>query len=47
MFLKAHSSASKLDNPCWKEATQGKFANKYLKAMKLEIEQDKVIVQQE
>jgi hypothetical protein len=37
LFLKAHSAASKLDNPSWKEATQGKFADKYWKAMELEI----------
>ncbi len=27
LFLKAHSAASKEDNPSWKQATQGKFAN--------------------
>jgi hypothetical protein len=37
LFLKAHSAASKADNPSWCEATRGKFANKYWKAMKLEI----------
>ncbi len=37
LFLKAHSAASKLDNPSWKEATRGKFANEYWKAMELEI----------
>ncbi len=37
LFLKAHSAASKLDNPSWKEATQGKFADEYWKAMELEI----------
>ena len=37
LFLKVHSAACKLDNPNWKEATQGKFANKYWKAMELEI----------
>ena len=37
LFLKAHSAASKLDNPSWKEAIQGKFANEYWKAMELEI----------
>jgi hypothetical protein len=26
LFLWAHSAASKLDNPGWLEATQGKFA---------------------
>jgi len=25
LFLKAHSAASKEDNPSWKQATQGKF----------------------
>jgi hypothetical protein len=33
LFLEAHSAASKLDYPSWKEATQGKFADEYLKAM--------------
>jgi hypothetical protein len=37
LFLKAHSATSKADNPSWREATQGKFADKYCKAMKLEI----------
>ncbi len=41
LFLKAHSAASKADNPSWSwswsEATRGKFANEYWKAMKLEI----------
>jgi len=37
LFLKAHSAASKADNPSWREATRGKFANEYWKAMKLEI----------
>jgi hypothetical protein len=37
LFLKAHSSASKLDNTSWKEAIQGKFADEYWKAMELEI----------
>ncbi len=37
LFLKADSAASKLDNPCWKEANQGKFADEYWKAMELEI----------
>ena len=36
-LLKAHSAASKADNPSWCEATRGKFANEYWKAMKLEI----------
>jgi hypothetical protein len=37
LFLKAHSAASKEDNPSWKQATQGKFADEYWKAMELEI----------
>jgi hypothetical protein len=37
LFLKAHSAASKLDNPSWKEATRGKFADEYWKAMELEV----------
>jgi hypothetical protein len=37
LFLKAHSSASKEDNPSWKQATRGKFADEYWKAMVLEI----------
>jgi hypothetical protein len=37
LFLKAHSSASKADNPSWREATRGKFAGEYWKVMKLEI----------
>jgi hypothetical protein len=36
-FLQAHLAASKLDNPGWQEATQGKFADDYWKAMELEI----------
>ncbi len=43
IFLKAHSAASKADNPSWREATRGKFANEYWKAMKLEIATLKVI----
>ncbi len=35
LFLKAHSAASKADNPSWQEATRGKFADKYWEAMKL------------
>jgi hypothetical protein len=35
LFLKAHSAASKADNPSWREATRGKFADKYWEAMKL------------
>jgi hypothetical protein len=37
LFLKAHSAASKDDNPSWHEATRGTFANEYWKVMKLEI----------
>ena len=37
LFLKAHSAASKEDNPSWKAATQGKFADEYWKAMEVEI----------
>jgi hypothetical protein len=37
MFLRAHSAASKEDNPGWCKATQGKFANDYWKAMEVEI----------
>jgi hypothetical protein len=37
LFLRAHFAASKLDNPGWQEATRGKFADDYLKAMELEI----------
>jgi hypothetical protein len=36
-FLKAHSAASKTDNPSWQEATRGKFADEYWEAMNLEI----------
>jgi hypothetical protein len=37
LFLQAHSAASKLDNPGWQEATRGKVADDYWKAMELEI----------
>jgi hypothetical protein len=37
LFLKAHSAASREDNPSWKQATQGKFADEYWKAMELEV----------
>ena len=37
LSLKARSAASKENNPSWKQATQGKFADKYWKAMELEI----------
>jgi hypothetical protein len=33
LFLKAHSAASKADNPSWREATRGKFADEYWEAM--------------
>jgi hypothetical protein len=35
LFLKAHSAASKAEYPSWREATRGKFADEYWKAMKL------------
>ncbi len=37
LFLKAHSAASKADNPSWREATRCKFSDEYWKAMKLKI----------
>ncbi len=37
LFLQAHYAASKSDYPGWQEATWGKFANDYWKAMELEI----------
>ncbi len=37
LFLRAHLAASKLENPGWREATWGKFANDYWKAMELKI----------
>jgi hypothetical protein len=37
LFLRAHSAASKEDNPGWREATWGKFADDYWKAMEVEI----------
>ena len=37
LFLKAHSAASKAENPSWYEATRAKYADEYWKAMKLEI----------
>jgi hypothetical protein len=37
LFLQAHSAASKWDNPGWRVATWGKFANDYWKVMELEI----------
>jgi hypothetical protein len=37
LFLKAHSAASKADNPSWHKAPKGNFADDYWKAIKLEI----------
>ena len=37
LFLKAKSAASKEDNPTWKEATNGPFAEEYWEACKTEI----------
>ncbi len=37
LFLRAHSAASKEDNPGWREATQGKFTDDYWKAMEVKI----------
>ena len=37
LFLKARAAASKEDNPTWKQATRGKFADEYWKAMEVEI----------
>jgi hypothetical protein len=37
LFLRAHSAASNMDNPGWKKATRGKFANDYRKDMEVEI----------
>ncbi len=37
LFLCAHSVASKLDNPSWREATWRKFADDYWKAMQPKI----------
>ena len=37
LFLRAHSAASKDDNSGWREATWGKFADDYWKAMEVEI----------
>jgi hypothetical protein len=37
LFLRAHSAASKEDNPGWQEATQGKFADDYWKTMEVKI----------
>jgi hypothetical protein len=35
LFLRAHSAARKMDNPGWREATWGKFANDYWKVMEV------------
>ncbi len=35
--MRAHSAASKEDNPGWREATREKFADNYWKAMEVEI----------
>jgi hypothetical protein len=37
LFLRAHSAASKKDNPGWKEAMRGKFSDDYWKAMEVKI----------
>jgi hypothetical protein len=37
LFLRAHSAASKEDNPGWWEATRVKFADDYWKAMEVKI----------
>jgi hypothetical protein len=37
LFLRAYSAASKEDNPGWREALWGKFADDYWKAMEIEI----------
>ncbi len=37
LFLRAHSAASKEDNPGWQEATRVKFADDYWKAMEVKI----------
>jgi hypothetical protein len=37
LFLRTYSAASKMDNPGWREATRGKFANDYWKAMEVKI----------
>jgi len=38
LFLKAKSEASKLDNPNWREAMRGEFADQYWEAAKVEIQ---------
>ncbi len=37
LFLRAHSTASKEENPGWQEMMQGKFADDYWKAMEVKI----------
>ena len=37
LFLRAHSATSKLGNPGWQEATQGKFVHDYWKGTELKI----------
>jgi hypothetical protein len=37
LFLRAHSAASKEDNPGWQEVMRGKFADDYWKAMEVKI----------
>jgi hypothetical protein len=37
LFLRAHSAASKEDNPAWQEATWGGFADDYGKTMEVKI----------
>jgi hypothetical protein len=37
LFLRAHSAASKEDNPEWRKATREKFADDYWKAMEIKI----------
>jgi hypothetical protein len=37
LFLRAHSAASKLNNPGLQEVTRGKFADDCWKVMELEI----------
>jgi hypothetical protein len=37
LFFKAHSAASKADNPRWQKATRGNFADKYWEAITLDV----------
>ncbi len=37
LFLRAHTAASKKNNPGWHEASRGKFADDYWKAMEMEV----------